>query len=320
MRDALRYARRMRGGLLLTFLLRALIAGALISAAWWPGLDVGAEAQVEAGLKRALLAFAMARGLNGVISVAQGTEVAIQPAGVGVKLAPGELLDPVNDLIEQFSTVMLFASASLGLQRLLIGMSGWAPLTLALTAFGIAWLVFATVQSRRRAHHAHVATATARDIVLHESLPRSRFVSFLQGVFIVLLALRLSVPAASIASEGAYQLFLAPEYEQSRAELESAREKIARAGRTVSAHQTPAPDAGFVDRARQWFDKAGETLDVEARLEALQETAAAVTRNVIDLIAIFVVQTVILPLLFLWLGWLALTRGLPKLWAATRSG
>lgn len=309
----------MQARAILAFFLRAAIAATLIAAAWWPALDLRAEAQVEAGLKRALLAFAMARGLNGVISVAQGTEVAIQPAGVGVKLAPGELLDPVNDLIEQFSTVMLFASASLGLQRLLIGMSGWAPLTLALTAFGVSWLISATWNSRRHAR-VHAVRGAPNAVIVHEAEPRSRFVAFLQGVFVVLLVLRLSVPVAALASEAAYQVFLAPEYEASRAELETAREKIASAGRAVSAERAPPPDAGFVDRARRWLDEAGDTFDVEARLEALQQTAAAVTRNVIDLIAIFVVQTVILPLLFLWLSWLALTRGLPKLWAAARSG
>ncbi|MDA0823283.1 MAG: hypothetical protein O3C28_12795, partial [Proteobacteria bacterium] len=44
---------------------------------------------VEAGLQRSLAAFAVARGLNAVISVAQGTELALQPAGVGLNLAPG---------------------------------------------------------------------------------------------------------------------------------------------------------------------------------------------------------------------------------------
>lgn len=35
-------------------------------------------------LKRALVTFALTRTLNGVISVAQGTQLAFQPAGVGV--------------------------------------------------------------------------------------------------------------------------------------------------------------------------------------------------------------------------------------------
>lgn len=39
--------------------------------------------------------------------MAQGTELSIEPMGVGVILTLGELLDPLNDLIEQFSNVLL---------------------------------------------------------------------------------------------------------------------------------------------------------------------------------------------------------------------
>ena len=290
------------------FIARALLIAALVAASWWQGLDVHAEAQVEAGLKRALIAYAVARGLNGVISVAQGTEVAIQPAGLGVVLAPGEVLDPVNDLVEQFSSVMLVAAASLGLQRLLIGMSGWVPLVVALTAVAVAWLFASAWQVRRRHHH-------------HPHDPggdgRSRLAILLQGGLVVLLALRFAVPVAALLSEGAYRIFLQPEYERSRVELELAKDNL---GRTTDELKAPAPavDEGLIDRTRRFFDDAGETFDVEKRIDALQATAAAVVRNIIDLIAIFVVQTVILPLLFLWLGWLAVTRGLPRLFAATR--
>lgn len=295
------------------FVARALLVAAMVAASWWPGLDVHAEAQVEAGLKRALIAYAVARGLNGVISVAQGTEVAIQPAGLGVVLAPGEVLDPVNDLVEQFSSVMLVAAASLGLQRLLIGMSGWAPLVVAITVLSILWLV-ASMRQARRLRHAHGGGVHAHDVA-----GPTRLALLLQGVLVVLLALRFAVPLAALLSEGAYRIFLEPEYERSRLELEQAKDNL---GRTTDELKAPAPpsDEGLIDRTRRFFDDAGETLDVEKRIDALQTTAAAVVRNIIDLIAIFVVQTVVLPLLFLWLGWLGVTRGLPRLFAATRSG
>lgn len=75
--------------------------------------DVGRET-AEQAFSRALVTFAIARTLNGVISVAQGTEVAVEPAGVGVNFAPGEVLDPINDLVERFSSVMLVATSVLG--------------------------------------------------------------------------------------------------------------------------------------------------------------------------------------------------------------
>ena len=49
-------------------------------------VDRVGEANAEDALKRALVTFAVSRALNGAISVAQGTELAIEPAGVGVVL------------------------------------------------------------------------------------------------------------------------------------------------------------------------------------------------------------------------------------------
>ena len=79
--------------------------------------DEVSQSYIDSAFKRALLAFAIARGLNGVISVAQGTEIAIQPAGVGVNFTPGEILDPINDLVERFSWIMMLATSSLEYKR-----------------------------------------------------------------------------------------------------------------------------------------------------------------------------------------------------------
>lgn len=83
----------------------ALGLGLLLAAlmAVTPFLDQRAGENYESLFQRALVTFALARTLNGVISAVQGTEVAIQPAGVGVTLTPGQMLDPVNDLVERFS-------------------------------------------------------------------------------------------------------------------------------------------------------------------------------------------------------------------------
>ena len=94
--------------------------------------DSRSDAYADEAFKRALVTFAVARSLNGVISVAQGTEVAVEPGGVGVNFTVGQILDPINDLVEQFSSVMLVAASSLGLQNVLLSMTGWWGVTIVL--------------------------------------------------------------------------------------------------------------------------------------------------------------------------------------------
>ena len=64
----------------------------VLGLAWLGPVDRLADEQSDAGLKRALATFAAARVLNGVISVAQGTEVAVdiefKPVGVKMNIIP----------------------------------------------------------------------------------------------------------------------------------------------------------------------------------------------------------------------------------------
>ena len=77
-------------------LAKSLALGALIVVSFARPIDRSGESQLDVAFTRALIGFGIARTLNGVIAVAQGTEFAGQPAGISVNFAPGEILDPVN--------------------------------------------------------------------------------------------------------------------------------------------------------------------------------------------------------------------------------
>ena len=88
-------------------LLCAVLAGS-------PWLDKPADSALSNALSSTLVLFASVRGVDAVVSAVAGTELSMTPAGVGMTLAPGELLDPVNDLVEQLGELlMLVLTASL---------------------------------------------------------------------------------------------------------------------------------------------------------------------------------------------------------------
>ena len=119
----------------------------LVALAFQGGMDSAGRSYTEQGFKRALVTYGIARGLNGVISVAQGTEVSLHPAGMGVTLTPGQILDPVNDLIERFSWIMLASSSSLGMQRMLIDIASWPGFSLLLGSLSIVVVIVESVQN-----------------------------------------------------------------------------------------------------------------------------------------------------------------------------
>ncbi|MGD8886085.1 MAG: hypothetical protein PVF34_10705, partial [Gammaproteobacteria bacterium] len=119
----------------------SLVAFILAMLAILGSLDATGKSYTEDSFKRALITFGIARGLNGVISVAQGTEIAVQPAGVGMNFTPGQILDPINDLVEQFSWIMLASSASLGIQKVLLAISSTTMMTILLIVVFSIYLV-----------------------------------------------------------------------------------------------------------------------------------------------------------------------------------
>ncbi len=238
-------------------------------------LDDASQTYAEKAFKRALVTFAVARTLNGVISVAQGTEVAIEPGGVGVNLSVGQILDPINDLVERFSAVMLVAASSLGLQNILLKMTaGWGVTAVLIIAAGFA---IATVWSPR--------------------LAASKYSATVLRVFLVMLFVRFSVPLLIIGTNLVSDTFLATE--QATAALEATRTEIEELNEEADVPQDP--DQSIMDRLGSMIDDSLESMNVTHRLERLKATASNASEHMINLIVIFVLQTIILPLVFIWL-------------------
>jgi len=252
--------------------LPVLLGGVLLAVSWAGWLDRNAHDQAQSMLARALVTFAIARSLNGVISVIQDTEVAIQPAGVGVKLAPGEILDPVNDLVEQFSWVMLVSAASLGIQRLLLEISQWPGMSLVLAAALVGWWV----------------------VLIRE--PASAWRGVAGRVLLVAVFLRFAVPGIMLASDLVYQMFLEPVYASATAEIGQTQDALTRLHEQATEEAESEQPGGF----SAWWGRTADQFRLAERLERYQALFSRLAENVVELVAVFILQTVLLPLFFLW--------------------
>ncbi len=271
---------RMRIKLLITLAVAALLAVAASGLADRAGYEY-----TERGFKRALVTFAVARGLNAVISVAQGTEIALEPAGVGINFTPGQVLDPVNDLVEQFSTVMLASATALGLQRLLLELFASGGYTVFL---GVVWL----------------------GALLLLWLPRQAayWRALLLRTAVLLLVLRFFVPLLAMTGELFYDAFLQDRFTASSQRIAEVTADIGQINE--GAEQAVAEDVTLAERARRIYQSAVAAVDVGGYVQRYERAAADVSEQVVNLIVVFLVQTVLLPLLFLW----GLMHGMRRLW------
>jgi hypothetical protein len=238
--------------------------------------DDTSDTYADEAFKRALVTFAVARGLNGVISVAQGTEVAVEPGGVGVNFTVGQILDPINDLIEQFSSVMLVATSSLGLQKILLNMTGWWGTTVV---FVLAALFLAG--SNWWPGGARPATA-----------------ALAMKLFLIAAFLRFALPVLIVGTHIVFSGFLESEHDAATAVLEATSSEIEDFSQTEV--EPLGDDASFAERLGDMWDSSMRQLDVSGRIDRLRESASNASEQIVNLIVIFVLQTIILPLAFLW--------------------
>ena len=72
--------------------------------------------------------------------------------------------------------------------------------------------------------------------------------------------------------------------------------------KNTSPDNNPAPDAGFIESLDSFFSGQRHKLDIQARLNAMATQAEQAIAALINLIVVFVMQTIVLPLGLLWLA------------------
>jgi len=246
-------------------------------------VDDYAETDLDSLFQRALITFALARTLNGVISAVQGTEVALQPAGVGITLTPGEILDPVNDLVERFSWIMLGATISLGIQQVLLEAGQWWVLRVVLVVLSLTWLGIRIWRKKS------------------DAINSKNFDAFLLYALLVTIFIRFAVPLALIANEGIYRLFLESRYLESSQELETAGEALEQVRASGNDNVETDVDAGNSSLISRLLSSAKESLDFENQLETFKKRTSELIGHLVQLSVVFILQTGIFPIVFLWI-------------------
>lgn len=235
-----------------------------------PIADEKADQYFAESIQAAGLAYAGIRGVNAVVSVVKESQIEVAPAGVGVSIAAGQILDPVDDMTERLSTVLVAAIASLGIQKLgyEIGkvMSFKVLAVLLLLAVPLFWL-----QGR-----------SAKGML-----------QLVVKLTLILLLLRFILPATAYVSDRIYTHWLAPGIESSVSKLSGISGSY-----EGMATITPEPDQGFFS---SMTSSASEKLaQTRAAMKKLVDNAEQIISALLSLmtayLAVFVIQVLFLPL------------------------
>ncbi len=231
---------------------------------WMPGLDQRAEGYLQNAMADNLLIYATARSLNGIISVVQSIELSVS-LGAGVAVNLGEILDPLNDLIERFSAFVLYGLAGLGLQKLvLIATSSFVMkvvTTVGLVLGYVAWLFRASL------HHWLVKLV----------------------VLVLMVRFAFIVEVGVIATLDA--LYFDQQQDEAHSALQLAKKSV---GQLREEYLAVISEKGIYGGL--WESVA--TIVGSDEQEGVADIAASA---IVELIVITLVRGLILPLLFVWM-------------------
>jgi hypothetical protein len=244
-------------------------------AVWLSPLDGPAGDSLDAGTKRAFVTFATARGLNGAISLMQGTEIT---GGVGVSatFSVGQVLDPVNDLVERFADLMLLATVSFGVQEVLLGMGQDPAVKIILTAIFVGWIAW---------------------FVSGRPVPR-----WLSTLLILGLMARFAIPLAVVGSEFLFRHFLEADYQASELAVARTSESVTSMTQDVTAQPADesTPETGWFEEAWRELVDAAREINPGDRVQRLKAAVSDIAENVVHLIVVFLLQTLVMPVAILW--------------------
>lgn len=188
------------------------------------------------------------------------------------------MLQPLDELVDRFAAIMLAASVAFGIQLVLLNIGAHD-----LVSAAVSTTVLALVALRWR------------DRPRGEIQDDGWLLKWMQLVVVALLLVRFAVPLSGLANEALYRNFMADDYRTSLASIEESKEA---ASRTLETQQPK--DESLLDQIKR-FPRL--LIDLKTSYDRILNSASDWAAKIVRLIALFVLQTVVLPIAFMWFAW-----------------
>lgn len=243
-----------------------------------PAIDQQADDYFESAISQAGVAYATCRVINASVSVIGDSDVQLEPAGIGISLAAGKVLDPIDDMTERLSNVLVTAIVSLGIQKLAyeIGVS------IAPDILGVVLLIYTV-------------------LVLVPGQHGRRFQFLLLRIGAIVIIARFLLPITSIANDYLLSNYFSGEIEQATADLAVYSGTLD----TLKEIEFPAYDGffGTIENSASFVQE--RTLALKDALDLMLSNIGSIIDSLLTLTwlfaGIFVIQVILMPLGVLWL-------------------
>jgi len=224
-------------------------------------LDDYVDDYTSESIRNAALTYATARGINALVSVLQSSQVEVGAFVTG-SMTIGEVLDPLNDMIERFSTVMTWVLGSLAAQKVLLLLASHQLFLYLVAVLGVSALLLL-----------YFGSAQARSLVFR--------------CFLVVAFVRFALGLAVALNSGADYLFLQQQLESNNQQIEQFQSNILRVDANADSDDLRDSVISF------WRSLS---------LDELNQKISSGIENFIDLVALYLFKTILFPLGFFYVA------------------
>lgn len=243
-----------------------------------PFLDTATDNYFNEAITKAGLAYGTCRAINASVSIIKDSKLQLEPAGVGVSLAVGQILDPIDDMTERLSDVLVTAITSLSVQKL----SYEIAVSLAPRLFAVFLVLLSIVMWLKSERLACFHSITTR-------------------ILIFIAIIRFCLPLSSIVNDLLYDNYFADKITKANNELTLRSEASSQFG-----------DIAIPDSNGFWASVGNSTTvikkisgDFKQSLAVFVNNMGEIVENLLHLtflyVSIFLIQVILLPLLMFWL-------------------
>lgn len=243
-----------------------------------PILDSAADQYFNEAISKAGIAYATCRVVNASISVIKESDLSLEPAGVGITLALGQALDPIDDMTERLSDVLVTAITALGVQKLAYEISR----SLALPFVGVLLLILSFLN--------WIEKDWANKI-------NKIAINF---TFIILIA-RLCLPISSIVNEFLHTHFFEEQIALANEDLSGVTQELDK----LKDMSLPETDGffGTINNSAAYLKQ--KTLELKRTISIAINNMGDIVETLLKLtflyVSVFILQVIILPILVFWI-------------------
>lgn len=243
-----------------------------------PYLDSKTDDYFSDAMTKAGTAYGICRLMNATVSVIKESHVQLEPAGLGISIAAGQALDPLDDMTERASDILVTAIISLGIQKIAYELSvKLAPLLL-----GASMMVFAVI----------LPIKGERATIYRNALAR---------LIIIFVAVRLCLPVSALISSYLDHHYFSPEIQAVENNLKGVSPDIMQLEDIDSLKFEGVFGTiknGFAYTSKIWGN-------LRVAFDDLKNNLGNIITNLLKLsylyLALFLMQVIILPIGTFWL-------------------